>query len=164
MVTSARAVSWSSIPASSISNKSPRHSKASEDGTESSRAQRPSLSQEKPYWRASHAAECACEPISIATTWAAFSVGVNMSPACGQGWKVGRWLVGAGDMLNGGARLIGRLAAGCVAIIAESVGSATILFDQRRRAGAVVHKMISINYHFLGEGAHMSTVTSPIDA
>src|SRR5450759_1777240 len=58
MVTSARAVSWSSIPASSISNKSPRHSKASEDGTESSRVQRPSLSQEKPYWRASHAAEC----------------------------------------------------------------------------------------------------------
>jgi len=35
------------------------------------------LSQEKPYWRASHAAECACEPISVATTWAAFSVGVT---------------------------------------------------------------------------------------
>jgi len=35
------------------------------------------LSQEKPYWRASHAAEFACEPISVATTWAAFSVGVT---------------------------------------------------------------------------------------
>jgi hypothetical protein len=52
-----------------------------------------------------------------------------MSQADGQCSQMGASLW-ADDVLNGGARLIGRLATGWVAIIPASLGSATLLFDQ----------------------------------
>ena len=66
MVSRARAVSWSSIPASSTSSRSPGRSRAAGIGGRRrvGRVQWPSSSQRQPCWWISQAAECPSAPVS----------------------------------------------------------------------------------------------------